>query len=576
MHPDGHEERGGRRGACVALAVLVLVGAWLRLSGIGYLLPEVMNRDGLVFVRQVEILRGGPATAVGDATRYSFYPLLIGRIAELLPQEKIPEGAPADLARHLEVASSIWIRLREISVALSLLAIPATYLLARRFLDRLSSLFAAALVATSLHHIVLSIQEKPHAAATSFIALALLAALRLRRKPDALAYVACGIAGGLAIGTLQNAAVCLLPIAAAFFLAQDGGRRASRTWVLATLALLAVAVRCLYPFYFEGLPGSIPASGEGVGLSAFVRKLASRLGGAPCARILSAVWGLDPLLVTAAGAGVLVWLLSSSRKRDALRGDLAVLLALVVPYLAVLALYRETLVRFCLPFVPLLACAAAYAFRRARDRWRIGAAGSAALALALLAVPLWPAVHFANIRREPGPMEEASRWIEAHAAPSDTVIVVPEYDLALLPTDDAIRENAHPSYRTIWTEYLAHVPPASLAGPRRRILIEPGERPESRLAFAKDPIAYAQRYGARWMVVDLSGLPRGALKAPAVLEERISPIEKDADAAEREGPRGRDRGVVLWGTGYDPLRPSAASILRSRSLGTAVEIYRVP
>jgi hypothetical protein len=104
-------------------------------------------------------------------------------------------------------------------------------------------------------------------------------------------------------------------------------------------------------------------------------------------------------------------------------------------------------------------------------------------------------------------------------------------------------------------------------------LIEPGLRPESRLAFAKDPIGYLRSHGARWAVLDLSGFQNGVLKSSAELVERISPV---AEAhREDEGP-GRGRGVVLWGTGYDPLRPSAASILRSRSLGTAVEIYRVP
>jgi hypothetical protein len=558
MNPFGNDPRGGRRAALLALAILLILAAWLRLSGIGYLLPEVMNRDGLVLVRQVDFLRGASRTAGDDAWRYGFYPHLLARLAALIPEEALPATGKVDLASHLALASAPWIRLREISVALSLLAIPATYLLARRFLDRTSSLFAAALVATSLHHIVLSIQEKPHAAATSFIAIALVAALRLRRKPDACAYLGCGLAAGLAIGTLQNAAICLLPVGAAFLLTDRAAGKASRAWILATIAVLAVSVRLFYPFYFE--------SSDPAGLPGFAQKLWSGLGGAPFGRILAAAGELDPLLASAAVAGIALGIVRNRRRcRAALRGDLGVVLALVVPYLLVLASYRETLVRFFLPLVPLLACAAGYAFQRARERWR----PSAVCGFALLAIPLWPAVHFAAIRKEPSPMQEATRWIEAHAAPSDTVVVVPEYDLDLLPTEDAIHENARVPYRTIWTEYLARAAPERLEGSRRRVLVEPGLRPDSRLAFAKDPVAYLKGYGARWLVLDLSGFPKGSLESAADLEQRISPDTTD------DPRRWRGRGVVLWGTGYDPLAPSAVSILRQRSLGTAVEIYRV-
>jgi hypothetical protein len=57
------------------------------------------------------------------------------------------------------------------------------------------------------------------------------------------------------------------------------------------------------------------------------------------------------------------------------------------------------------------------------------------------------------------------------------------------------------------------------------------------------------------------------LKGSLELAARISPCVEDD---------GKKRGIVLWGTGYDPLRPSAAGILGLRSVGTAIEIYRIP
>mgnify|MGYP006390664829 CR=1 FL=1 len=48
---------------------------------------------------------------------------------------------------------------------------------------------------------------------------------------------------------------------------------------------------------------------------------------------------------------------------------------------------------------------------------------------------------------------------------------------------------------------------------------------------------------------------------------RISPAREDSPA---------ERGLVLFGTGFDPLAPSALRILAMRSLGTAVEVYEIP
>jgi hypothetical protein len=99
------------------------------------------------------------------------------------------------------------------------------------------------------------------------------------------------------------------------------------------------------------------------------------------------------------------------------------------------------------------------------------------------------------------------------------------------------------------------------------VLVEPGERPEARQAFARDPRAYLARVNAHWLVFDLSG---GGLEATlskvATRVARFCPARVDD---------GLQRGVLLAGTGVDPLRPSAARILGMTSLGTTVEIWRM-
>jgi hypothetical protein len=456
-----------------------------------------------------------------------------------------------------------------VSALLSLLAIPATYFLGRRFLERGPALFAAALVATSLHDIVLALQEKPHAAATSFIALALLAATRLRRKPDVAGYLAAGVAAGLALGALQSGAACLFAVAAAFLLRRkEEGPRTSGSWIAATAALVALAFRAFYPFFFHARPPVAPPEST-TSAGGFAQMIAQGVGGARVGKILGAVFGLDPLLVAAGAAGVLVCAIgvarSNERRKASLRGDLPVLLAFLVPYLAVLLCFRETLVRFCLPLVPLLAIAAGFAFQCATARLRRGAA--LAIAALLLAIPLVPAVHFARIRRRPSPLDEAAAWVEANVPRDEAVVVVPHYDLPLLLSDRAIEWNARDPGQTVWSEYLSEVPRETLVGDRRTVLVEPGERPKSRFDLRDDPVGYLRSVGARTLVLDLSGWPSGMLKGSLRLATRISPFEEDD---------GKRRGIVLWGTGYDPLRPSAAGILGLRSVGTAVEIYRLP
>ena len=572
--------RAGFRSAAV-LALIVAVGAAMRLVGLGYLLPEVMNRDGMVLYRQVEIFRGGPATQKTFPWHYGFYPHLTARIAALLPEETSKPEGPTDLARHLDLASAPWIRLRVVSALLSLLAIPATYLLGRRFLERGPALFAAALVATSLHDIVLAVQEKPHAAATSFIAIALLAATRLRRKPDVAGYLAAGVAAGLALGTLQSAGACLFAVGAAFLLRErKEGKPASAAWIAATAALVALAFRVFYPFFFRPEP-AIAATESTTSAGGFAHMIAQGVGGARVGKIVAAVFGLDPLLVGAAAIGVLFWAIDIARSdgrpnggpngrpnrrwQACLRGDLAVFLAFLVPYLVVLVSFRETLVRFCLPLVPLLALAAGFAFQRVTSR--LGRGATLAIATVLLAIPLVPAVHFARIRTRPSPLDEAARWVEANVPRDETVVVVPHYDLPLLLTDGAIEQNTRDPAQTVWSEYLAEVPPNTLVGDRRTVLVEPGERPKNRFDLNEDPVGYLRSVGARTLVLDLSGWPSGLLKPKLELATRISPCAEDD---------GKRRGIVLWGTGYDPLRPSAAGILGLRSVGTAVEIYRIP
>src|SRR6185295_19693523 len=95
------------------------------------------------------------------------------------------------------------------------LAIPAAYLLARRFLGRGPALLATAWVAVSLLSVWFSQQSRPHGPAAALALVAVLAAMRLQRCGTLGAYLTAGVASGLAIGALQSGVAVVIPFAVA-------------------------------------------------------------------------------------------------------------------------------------------------------------------------------------------------------------------------------------------------------------------------------------------------------------------------------------------------------------------------
>ena len=194
------------RGAAVSVARLARVagGFARRLRGIGHLLPTITQLDAATIVGQVQELRSMRGTE-DERVRTRYYPLLLARAASCMPEPPPPEaGAPAGVEEHLRRASAPWVQVRETSIALSMLLVPLTWLFARRFLGSAWALLPAALVATSLLHISFSAQERPHGTAASFMLLAVLASMRLRRAPSVLAFLLAGAATGLAVSFLLS------------------------------------------------------------------------------------------------------------------------------------------------------------------------------------------------------------------------------------------------------------------------------------------------------------------------------------------------------------------------------------
>jgi 4-amino-4-deoxy-L-arabinose transferase-like glycosyltransferase len=296
----------------------------------------------------------------------TYYPQLLGRVAALLPNPRGEELVDAGAREHLARASATWRQARVVSAALSILIVLGTFLVARSFLTGGWSLVAAALVGTSLLHVVFSTQARPHGATSSFIILAVAAGLRLRRRGDVSSYLLAGAMAGCAVGALHYGVFALPPLAIAFLLRGKRPGRASGWWILAGIAVIALCVRIFYPFYFEGDRGflrfgkvgdeaTLNLSGQPLYLEKFT--------GEGFFVILETLWSYDPTLLFAGTLGLVVAAcgrFTGARVPDrAQRRDLWVVLAHIVPYVFVIGMYQQTWERFVLQLLPYPAILAA-------------------------------------------------------------------------------------------------------------------------------------------------------------------------------------------------------------------------
>ncbi len=545
-----------RRAAAIGVVLLTLAAFGLRAHGIGFGLPHATFDDARVLVDQVAALRAGEP----DPDDHRLYPHLVPRVASWLPD---PERAPArddSLEAHLARASRPYLQARWVSVALSLLIVPASYLLARTALGRWPSLFATALVATSLLHVSFAQQERPHGALAAFTALAVLAAVRLRRRAHARAYLAAGVAAALALGSLHSGIAVLLPIAAAHLL-RNRTSAGHAAWILAPLGLAALAVRLFYPFQFERA-GQLALGAKGeesvLALSGHFVKLEAFDGGG-FASVCGSLFSYDPLLFALAVLG-LVSVLARPRKP---RPDVLVLLAYAVPYALVIGLYGKSAERFALPLLPFLACLAAAPFERF-PRLRV-------LGALLLLVPLGTAWRLGSVRAAPDSYARVAHWIAANVAPERRVVTVLDTnrDLPLARDAAALKADAGWPWPSRWFEYQARLPRPPAGA---RDLRAPSAVSLPRLS--QDPLGALRDCGAELVVVELVG---GGPRSRVQREIRTA-LAGSCERLHRVGPgddAGGESGTRLFVRQLSPWRPFATRLFALERTGPTLEVYRL-
>jgi hypothetical protein len=567
----------------VALCALAIV---LRLRGIGYLLPVMPLSDGLHIIRQVDVLRGKNDLATKEKF---FYPKLLPEITALLPDEGRTHALPeTPLEDHLGMASEPWRQVRIVSALLSILIVPGTWLLARRFFSGGWPLFAASLVTTSLLHTVFSSQEKPHGILAAFLVLAVVAAMRVSRRGDVASYLWFGIAAALAIGSIHSGATVLALFPAIVFLREKKTSRASVAWLLASFALVVASVWYFYPNLSGGESAAPPnpgAPGKRIfDLSGHLISL-DRFQGGGFRVIVENLWSYDPVLFfgTLLGIGVaLVVLVRNGWTRDARRRkDLAIAASFALPYFVVVGMYDLSLERFVMPLLPYFACLAAFGIAtlfavitaklHAASRVRKLVPATAALVPALALIPAW---RLGTVREAPDTFERAAECVAKSAHSGDErVVVVPSLDLPLLHGEQSLRENAKHPMRSNWVRYQMQLGPGERTGPEFELFISPKSIPEAQQELASDPLAYFREFGARYVVLGVEA------DATQLMAKVRAVVEANADLVCRASPMRDDDGstvAFLYRYLRDPWElPFFRFLMRMKCMGDTLEVYRL-
>lgn len=553
------------------LALITAAALALRLVGIGFLLPQQTESDGRVIHEQVQHLERGDPHPERDRN-FGFYPLLVARVTALVFDQAPAGPVPTTLEGHLREAAGPNVEMRIVVAVLSVLIVPATWLLARTFLAEGAALLAAAFMATSTFHIWFAQQERPHAPASAFALIAVVSAVRLRRSGRPLEVLAAGLALGLAVGTLESGLATIPAFAAAWLLREKGVRWASAAWKVGAIAILGFCVWYFYPFLF------VPSVGRDAGTVAVQGHTLNLFGhlifldqfrGAGLPKMLAALRDYEPWISALAvlGGGLALARAVAGRVPERWR-DLAVVLAHALPYALAACLYARTYQRFAMPLLPYLCILAASA------AWKL----PAALPFVLLAPQLWLAVQLDRARAAPDTIQETARWISAHIPPGDDpILVLPSFEVPLPDTAASLEAKA-PMYDDAnrpWLWYQVRLAPADRPRPQWNFVAMPLAKDADRAALARDPAGYLRGLSSKWAVIEVYGTDR----KPVVLHSVREGLEQIGDCVARFVPDRSDQGDDLplsyQDDEYERTSVWAWRAARARCFGPVMEVWRI-
>lgn len=566
-----------------ALVGLTLLAFVERFAGLEFLLPHTREADTAMVHYAAHHDR--PAWVEPNDAVYSstVYPLLFPKILIALPGSNYPIEAPPDasLEAHLDAASEPYMRARRLMASLSLLVIPCTYWIARRWLERGWSLLAAALATTSSLALLMSPLAKPHGGLLGLTALALVGVLRLVRVRTLAAYLFAGLASALALGSLNSGVFIVLPLLLAHYLGWRVDRDKSRRARLAIALVMCAAMFVIaYPYVLFGDPlQSSSKASLNFGQQAIYWDTWGFQG---FLDMIPALLTQDPTIVVLVIAAVVVFLVGLARgklaKRDVLRPDGLVLGSFVLIFVVLFGLHERFFARYFLPILP-IACVVGAAGLRALVITVLRRISSvvtrrivaACASIAVLAFPSYASAWLATLRTRDDTAYLAARWLEAHVAPdSGPIAIEPLHALPLFQRPAAIREAPPWSWQP-WQRYQVDVMTSAPRAPRWDLhpIFQPGINADHKID--RDEVrACLSKMRARWAVVTVPA------PADAINDETCIALRELAGPPVARivpfGPSGSIDSILT--RDIDP--EFLAHVLSLERLGPPIEIYRLP
>ena len=570
------------RTSLLALLALTALTLLARLLGAGSGLPHLAEPDN-AFLLQPKLIADGGAAAHRHAD-YTKYPHLVSRILMALPA---PKASGPALDDHLERASSESLRPRLLIAIAGVACVPTLFLLAREFLSAGWSLFAAALLATSLLHGLFSAQGRPHVLVTLFITLTLWACVRLVRRGSWSDYAVAGIFAALSVGSLHNGIAALLPLAAAHAIRSRGqGIRGQLKLALPALLVAASAIAFL-PFLFE----SAKVAPIGVQEEQSIFRLGchafhlDKIHGRGFGVIGWTLWSYEPALLGLLALALPFLLMGAARLRGLapeLRASVIVVASFVLPYLIVVGLYDASYERFVIPMLPCLALIAAWGLSSLLHGIPSGSpriAATTLLVLGVLAFPVWSSIKLVRLLSSPDTATLAARWLSANADPrAETILMTPRLDLPLVhdpsvPLPFTAEELRVGAWIYPWTYYQLGLGPQSGLAPAWRMgwlpTLDPGFAEKLRQDENKALLDLDWTLIAEGSFADSSELPGNQQRIKAALGAIANRVASFVPYEEQGNPR-----ALWWQESSGIERPFWQRLLAASSFGPAIQVYR--
>jgi hypothetical protein len=542
------------------LALLVLAAFLLRAPALTRLLPTRPEPDPFSVLRAIDLCA---ASIDHDDSHYAQrYPEVFARLTAALPWPAPPEGrSPAEaLPEHLRAASGPYLAGRWLALALSLLAVPGTWLATRRLAGERAAWVASALVSTALLVALFSTQARPHTAQVGVATLGVWLCMRLAERPSAARGLLATGACALATALLQTGAATLPALALAGWL--GGGSAARRLGRAAGWTALAAGIAALaYPALPTWSAGALRLGGQGAHPIEWERTNFEGFFWLP--RWLG--WH-DPVLLGLAALSLLAALLAPRASWRALgRPDARVACAHALPYYLLLTSLSTLHERFALPLVPWMAALAGALVAR------LAGPGAARFALATalaVALPLANCARFALISARSDTYELAADWIRGQPAARGQPLVASPGLVLPLPYERAALERAFEDPATPALHWLVHQrasPPSDLQ--RGGV---PYQSLPSTLAYAteREVAAWVDALAPRHAVLERS-LRNESLPGARALERLV---EARGVLVWSSGPAGEERRALPH---YQDVHGFAHLIWQAERLGAPVEVWRL-